>query len=215
MQVNFSGHDSKLLFVSPGASTRGRSSIGAARRLRERAATHFRRLKGHVSAHYSALRQPLLWTPKHVLLRDKLAFVLGVSHIITSAFWLGHSPSSFYRLYTVQALLLLTIRLALYRRDKMHYYFMDFCYYANALMFVQTWALPEYCALQKIMFSFATGPVAWSILMFRNSMIFHSLDKVCSNLGCKRWYGHVIDQPFWYRRSSCITFLLSVFSLRC
>lgn len=28
------------------------------------------------------------------------------------------------------------------------------------------------------MFAYATGPLAWSIIAFRNSLVFHSLDKV-------------------------------------
>jgi Protein of unknown function (DUF2838) len=137
------------------------------------------RLKGHVTKRYVALRRPISWTRKRVLLRDKVAFVLGVFHIVASAYWLGRSPATFYKLYTVKATLLLSLRLALYRRDKMHYYLLDFCYYANALMLLHVWALPEACDLQKVMFAFGMGPLAWSIILFRNSMIFHSLDKAC------------------------------------
>ena len=163
-----------------GGSPKGSS---AAERLRAKAAAQMQRLRGHVTARYSALRVPIQWTPHHVKLRDKAAFVLGVSHIMISAFWLGHSPSTFYQLYTAKTLLLLGIRLALYRRDKMHYYLLDFCYYANMLMILQVWALPELCELQMILFSFSMGPLAWSVLLFRNSMIFHSLDKVrCMHL---------------------------------
>ena len=30
----------------------------------------------------------------------------------------------------------------------------------------------------QIVFAYASGPLAWSILAFRNSLVFHSLDKV-------------------------------------
>ncbi len=30
----------------------------------------------------------------------------------------------------------------------------------------------------QVMFAYATGPLAWSIVAFRNSLVFHSLDKV-------------------------------------
>jgi hypothetical protein len=148
------------------------------RQLSGAATAHIKRIKGQVTKRYSALKRPLRWTRKRVVLRDKIAFVLGVFHIMASAFWLGYSPATFYKLYTVKALLLLTLRLCLYRRDKMHYYLLDFCYYANALMLFQSWALPEACGLQKVLFAFSMGPLAWSIVLFRNSMIFHSLDKV-------------------------------------
>ena len=29
-----------------------------------------------------------------------------------------------------------------------------------------------------MMFAYAAGPLAWSIVAFRNSLVFHSLDKV-------------------------------------
>ena len=40
-------------------------------------------------------------------------------------------------------------------------------------------ALPSdgLCTAQ-IVFAYASGPLAWSILAFRNSLVFHSLDKV-------------------------------------
>lgn len=120
-------------------------------------------------------------------MRDKAAFVLGVSHLTVSAYWLGVSPSTFYELYTFKAALLLTLRLVLYRRAKMHYYLLDFCYYANALMLLHVWALPELCALRRILFAFSMGPLAWSIILFRNSMIFHSLDKVRSSCCHPLW----------------------------
>ena len=31
---------------------------------------------------------------------------------------------------------------------------------------------------RQVMFAYATGPLAWSIIAFRNSLVFHSLDKV-------------------------------------
>lgn len=135
------------------------------------------------------LRAKLHWTPRRVVLRDKLTFTLGVAHIMVSMYWLGYSPSTFYQLYTVKAGLLMPLRFVLYKRDKMHYYLLDFCYYANLLLILQAWALPEWCLLEKALFSFATGPLAWSIILFRNSMIFHSLDKVrpCLPLAPSPW----------------------------
>ena len=31
----------------------------------------------------------------------------------------------------------------------------------------------------QVMFAYSAGPLAWSIVAFRNSLVFHSLDKVC------------------------------------
>ncbi|EFJ48676.1 hypothetical protein VOLCADRAFT_90892 [Volvox carteri f. nagariensis] len=57
----------------------------------------------------------------------------------------------------------------------------DFCYYANLLLVLQLWILPRCATLAKVVtFSYNTGPLAWSILTFRNSLVFHDLDKVTS-----------------------------------
>jgi hypothetical protein len=189
LQLDFFPQTSMSSLLSAPSNLISQASIARASRIRQaardfpgnaqaRVNAQLQKLRGKVSARYRALRQPIRWTPKRTLLRDKLAFVLGVFHIITSAYWLGHAPTTFYKLYTVKALFLFAIRFYLYRREKMHYYLLDFCYFANLLLMVQLWFFPASCDLEKIMFAFAMGPLAWSIVAFRNSMIFHSLDKV-------------------------------------
>ena len=34
----------------------------------------------------------------------------------------------------------------------------------------------------QVTFAFAAGPLAWSVVAFRNSLVFHSLDKVCGSV---------------------------------
>jgi len=34
------------------------------------------------------------------------------------------------------------------------------------------------CRWRQVMFAYSAGPLAWSIVAFRNSLVFHSLDKV-------------------------------------
>lgn len=153
----------------------------AAQRLRAaqefQVAAHLQKLKGRVSARYAALKSVQL-TPKHVKLRDKLTFASGVMLAVISAFWLGSSPSTFYKLYTMKAIFFFVLRFFLYKKSRMHYYLLDFCYYANLFLLIQVWLFNDSCAMEKIMFAFSMGPLAWSIVAFRNSMIFHSLDKV-------------------------------------
>lgn len=42
-----------------------------------------------------------------------------------SAYWLGASPATFYKLYTWQAVVLFSCRLVVYRMKKWHYYLFD------------------------------------------------------------------------------------------
>uniref|UniRef100_A0A7R9YS35 Glycerophosphocholine acyltransferase 1 n=1 Tax=Chlamydomonas euryale TaxID=1486919 RepID=A0A7R9YS35_9CHLO len=118
------------------------------------------------------------WGPQHILLKDKLSFLLGSTLLWVCAFWLGHSPETFYRLYTVVGLALYVIRFFTYRRRDLHYYLFDFCYWANLLLMLHLWLWPNSELLQQTTFAFNTGPLTWTILAFRNSLVFHDLDKV-------------------------------------
>lgn len=123
---------------------------------------------------------PALSGPEAIVLRDKVAFVLGLSLTWTMAYWLGWSPSTFYQLYAALTVLLGATRWVSYRSKRWHYYMLDFCYMANALLLVHCFIAPRSRALNKITFAFNAGPLAWSILAFRNSLVLHSLDKVTS-----------------------------------
>ena len=61
-------------------------------------------------------------TPYHILLRDKVTFTVGTLDLLASAYWLGVSPRTFYKLFSVKAVLLLLIRWVYYRVKKWHYY---------------------------------------------------------------------------------------------
>ncbi|PNH06846.1 hypothetical protein TSOC_006751 [Tetrabaena socialis] len=118
--------------------------------------------------------------PRGLLLRDKLSFLLGTTMMWTCAFWLGRSPSTFPALYGGLGAVLMLARWASYKARRWHYYLYDFCYYANLLLVLHLTLLPTWAPLAKVTFAYNTGPLAWSILTFRNSLVFHDLDKVTS-----------------------------------
>eukprot|EP00879_Flechtneria_rotunda_P015404 GHRR01016106.1.p1 GENE.GHRR01016106.1~~GHRR01016106.1.p1 ORF type:complete len:374 (+),score=84.39 GHRR01016106.1:50-1171(+) len=121
-----------------------------------------------------------LWNPKRVMLRDKVAFLLGSCQVWATAYWLGWSPSTFYKCYTFQVLVLMLVRWGWYRHKKWHYYLLDFCYFANLLLLIHLWVQPKSQLLRKVTFAYNTGPLTWSIVAFRNSLVYHDLDKVTS-----------------------------------
>lgn len=110
-------------------------------------------------------------TPHRVLLRDKLTFMLSTVDLFVSAYWLGAAPRSFYRLYTVKVVVLMALRWIYYRFKRWHYYMIDWCYWAQLLLLLQVWVLPASVGLSKATFAFAFGPLAWSIVAFRNSLV--------------------------------------------
>ena len=52
---------------------------------------------------------------------------------------------------------------------------------------------------EQACFSFGTGPLAWSIIAFRNSLVFHSLDKVLPAGACAPNLERVPSSPVAHR----------------
>lgn len=57
---------------------------------------------------------------------------------------------------------------------------MDFCYVSNLLLLISAWLRPHDQVLFQIVFAFSNGPIAFAVAAWRNSLVFHSLDKMTS-----------------------------------
>ena len=68
------------------------------------------------------------------------------------------------------------LRYYVYKSRKWQYFLLDFCYFTNyaLLMAIATGSRP----LWRCVYIWANGPVAVAIVGWRNSLVFHSLDKV-------------------------------------
>jgi hypothetical protein len=53
-------------------------------------------------------------------------------------------------------------------------------YFSQALVLAHLWLLPASIRLAKVAFALAFGPLLWSVAAFRNSLVFHDLDKTTS-----------------------------------
>lgn len=118
--------------------------------------------------------------PVYVKFKDKIFFSLGVLNFGLSCGALAGFPSSYPEFYTLQMVTLLPLRLYEYRKQKWGYFLLDFCYYANLLLLLYLWVWPHNSTLFQICYSFANGPVGVAIIAWRNSLVFHSLDKLTS-----------------------------------
>mmetsp|Transcript_130549 Transcript_130549/g.325715 ORF Transcript_130549/g.325715 Transcript_130549/m.325715 type:complete len:341 (+) Transcript_130549:46-1068(+) len=120
-------------------------------------------------------------TPSFVKLEDKVFFVLGVVNIILLTFFC-FGPVKWLLVYftTIKFLVLIPTRFWLYRKSKSQYFLLDLCYFANGLLLVQMWLLPGHEGLFAAAFSLACGPLMFAVALFRNSLVFHSLDKITS-----------------------------------
>ncbi|KAG4302589.1 hypothetical protein PCANB_001212 [Pneumocystis canis] len=121
------------------------------------------------------------WVDGNILrTRDKIAFVLGVGNVFFTALLMGMSPQSLHVWYSVQILCFMPLRYITYHRKGMHYFIADLCYWVNMMLLVYLWVLSssEFLLVSTYFLSF--GSLSWAIIAWRNSLVFHSMDKVTS-----------------------------------
>ncbi|BEI81681.1 hypothetical protein CcaverHIS002_0208410 [Cutaneotrichosporon cavernicola] len=112
--------------------------------------------------------------------REKLSFVLGVCTLAGTCLLWGLSPTWFPVVYTVQAIIYLTWRVYSYKKQHFHYFLFDLCYFVNILDMTWLWFFPSSTVLFICCYCLTMGPLASAIITWRNSLVFHSIDKVTS-----------------------------------
>ena len=115
---------------------------------------------------------------KGVTAREKLSFIAGVFNIFISGYLIGAHPEMFYYWFTAQLCYFMPIRYYTYRQRGYHYFLADMCYFVNLLLLLSIWVAPQSKRLFISTYCLAYGNNAVAIAMWRNSMVFHSLDKV-------------------------------------
>ncbi|KAH0542572.1 hypothetical protein FGG08_003077 [Glutinoglossum americanum] len=117
---------------------------------------------------------------KVVSTREKVAFIAGVLNIFISGYLIGAYPDWFHIWYTVQFVYFMPLRYYTYHKRGYHYFLADLCYFVNVLALLSIWIFPNSKRLFISTYCLAFGNNAWAIAMWRNSMVFHSIDKVTS-----------------------------------
>ncbi|KAI9888931.1 MAG: hypothetical protein M1814_006109 [Vezdaea aestivalis] len=117
---------------------------------------------------------------KAVTTREKLSFIAGVMNIFISGYLIGAFPQYFYWWFTTQLAYFFPIRFYTYHQKGYHYFLADLCYFVNFLLILSIWVFPNSKRLFISTYCLAYGNNAVAIAMWRNSMVFHSLDKVTS-----------------------------------
>ena len=115
---------------------------------------------------------------KTVSTREKLSFIGGVLNIFISGYLLGAFPEWFHIWYGSQLLYYMPIRYYTYHKRGYHYFLADLCYFVNLLLVLSIWVFPNSKRLFISTWCLAFGNNAVAIAMWRNSLVFHSLDKV-------------------------------------
>ncbi|SLM34413.1 Protein of unknown function DUF2838 [Lasallia pustulata] len=117
---------------------------------------------------------------KAVTVREKVSFIAGVLNIFISGYLIGAYPDLFYYWFTLQLCYFMPIRYYTYQKRGYHYFLADLCYFVNLLLLLSIWVAPRSKRLFISTYCLAYGNNAVAIAMWRNSMVFHSLDKVTS-----------------------------------
>ncbi|KAK4191655.1 hypothetical protein QBC35DRAFT_528982 [Podospora australis] len=117
---------------------------------------------------------------KVITLREKISFIFGVMNIFISGYLIGGWPEWFHLWYTLQILYFMPIRFYTYHKTGYHYFLADLCYFVNFLLLLSIWAFPSSKRLFTAVYCLAFGNNAVAIIMWRNSLVFHSFDKVTS-----------------------------------
>jgi len=114
---------------------------------------------------------------KTVTLMEKISFVTAVLNIFISAYMMGAYPQYFHYWYTGQLIYFMPIRWYRYHQIGFHYFLADLCYFVNMLLVLAIWFFPQSKRLLISTYCLAFGNNAVAIAMWRNSLVFHSLDK--------------------------------------
>lgn len=117
---------------------------------------------------------------KAITAREKVSFICGVLNIFLTGYLMGAYPEYMHWWYSVQVMYFMPIRWYTYHKRGYHYFLADLCYFVNFLLMASLWIFPGSKRLFISAFCLAFGNNAVAIIMWRNSLVFHSFDKVTS-----------------------------------
>jgi len=114
----------------------------------------------------------------------KTNFTIGVCNLAFTAFLVGRYPEYYWAVYIFKALFLVVYKLFfIWFPDKLHYFFLDFCWITNGGFFVMfSLILLDVCSPSvtqtffKIFFAVANGPLALSVIFLGNKLVFHNFE---------------------------------------
>ncbi|CCF49390.1 hypothetical protein NDA14_007963 [Ustilago hordei] len=138
-----------------------------------------RKMRLKVSKRIENLQQKWM-DAKVVRLRDKISFVVGVLNLVVSSLVFALRPEYIPMVYSALALYFLPLRVWSYTSKKWHYFLFDFCYFLNVANLLFLWVFPGSEFLFTVCYCAAHGPLAFSVATWRNSLVFHSLEKMTS-----------------------------------
>jgi len=142
-----------------------------------------KRIRDHVkekTARQSQRVREKLHEPPVIRFFDKAGFLLGVVGLASTLWIFARYPAYFWWWYCLTIPALVCLRYYMYRKLKWQYFLIDFCYFAQASLLCSLFLFPHCTWLWKANYIISHGPLLWAIPTWRNSFVFHCLDKVTS-----------------------------------
>jgi len=121
-----------------------------------------------------------MWGEKGIEFQEQIVFLFSVANMAAVIFFVAGYQTVLPWYYTIKFPLLVGARFFYYRARSWHWFLFDFCYFANAFLIVFLWAVYDQPDIFIIIFALVNGPVLWAIVVFGNSLVFHSVDKTTS-----------------------------------
>jgi len=112
--------------------------------------------------------------------KDKVSFVLGITLLLFIQYVILETPKALPVYYTLLLFPLLFYRFFTYHKSKYHYFMLDFCYYMQVWTLLLVWFYPTDVVYFKVFFGLSNGPLLFAIIMWKNRVVFHDLDKLTS-----------------------------------
>jgi len=126
---------------------------------------------------------------------DENAFALGVFNVVFSAWLIGSAPHCYWIWHAIKTSGLLVARFFSFTKKKWGFFLLEFCYTVNYwtfLYFCICMLKANFPALDpfkgsldvfgpylfRCAFTWCIGPLALSVIFFRNSLVFHSQDQL-------------------------------------
>lgn len=141
----------------------------------------------------STLSRDQLTRLKLTMAPDEWANTLGVCNVIITGILAFRWPEHFWIWHVCKTALLFSARYVRFRKEKLELYLLDWCYVVSYLTLIGTglallrtelgYVTPlarHNSALVKAVFATASGPLAWSVFIFSNSLVMHDIENMTS-----------------------------------
>ena len=118
--------------------------------------------------------------PSVIRYTDRMCFCVSILCMMTTHALLLTRPHLMVPWYLLWVGLLMSYRAADYYASKYHLFLLDFCYFVQFMAIANVTIFNKSTLLSNTVFAFANGPLAWAIMTWRNSLVFHDVDKITS-----------------------------------